>query len=110
MKTPKLKPPLESAIEKTFLRELKKIPYSLKVRKMNGMGFRSWPDRLVIGPRRFFIWIELKRPVLGKTSPGQVDLFDEMEKMDHEVTIFTDGKKAATFVRHELERHLGIRR
>lgn len=102
--------PLESAVEKTFLTALKKSPYGLKVRKMNGIGYRSWPDRLVFGPKKFFIFIELKRPILGKLSPGQMDLFAEMEDLGHQVPVFTDGNKAAAFVLAELDIHLHTRK
>jgi hypothetical protein len=97
------RPPLEKKVEADFLKELKKLP--VKVRKMNGMGFNSWPDRLVIGPHGFFYWVELKRAVIGKLSAGQEDLFGEMFAMGHEVHIFTDGKEAALAVKYALIRH-----
>lgn len=97
------KPPLEKKVEADFLKELKKLP--VKVRKMNGMGFNSWPDRLVIGPKGFFYWVELKREKIGKLSAGQEDLFGEMLKMDHGVHVFTDGREAALAVKYALMRH-----
>lgn len=99
--------PLESVVEAKFLKELKKYSqYKLKVRKMNGIGYRSWPDRMVLGPRRFILFIELKRPKLGKLSPGQIDLFNEMAELSHFVPVFTDGKIAAKFVIEKLQEYL----
>lgn len=31
-------------------------------RKLNGEGYRSWPDRMYVGPRRARFYIEYKRP------------------------------------------------
>ena len=99
------KPPLESRIEKDFLKGLKRIPCTLKVRKINGMGYRSWPDRMILGPKKFIMFIELKRPKLGRVSPGQLDLFQDMKELGHNVPIFTDGKQAADFVLDALIKH-----
>lgn len=50
----------ESSIEKAFLRELKKL--GLRSRKMNGNGFRAWPDRMILIPGGSPVFIEFKRP------------------------------------------------
>lgn len=51
-------------------------------RKMNGLGFRSWPDRLMIPPRTRScgpIWVEFKRP--GKElTVAQAELCDDLEE------------------------------
>jgi hypothetical protein len=59
----------ESAIEnnnvswalKTWGDAMKLPNGKLLVRKMNGMGARSWPDRLFVGPSRAW-FIEYKKP------------------------------------------------
>lgn len=101
------KPPLEAKEEADFLKVLKQSGVDFKTRKMNGLGYRSWPDRLVLGPERFFILIELKRKEIGKLSPGQEELFKDLSFMGHEVHVFDDGKAAAQFV---LEQYLEFRR
>ena len=97
-KPPKPKPPTEAKEEKDLVAALKKCKVPFKVRKLNGLGYRSWPDRLVLGPKGFMIMIELKRKKLGKLSEGQVELFKELGDLGHTVHVFDDGKQAAEFV------------
>jgi len=99
------KPPLEKVVEATFVKEVKRLGLPVKLRKMNGLGNASWPDRLIIGPKKFFMWIEFKRPVIGRLSPGQETLFAEMGEIGHEVHVFTDGKLAALAVKYALRTH-----
>lgn len=94
-------------MEAAFLRYVKRWALPVKVRKMNGQGFRDWPDRLIIGPKSFSRWVEFKRPQLGKVSAGQRALFAEFGQMNHPVVIFDDALLAATWLRAELEKHLG---
>jgi len=105
-KPPKPKPPLEAKEEADFMRDLKKSGVEFKIRKMNGLGYRSWPDRLVLGPKRFMVWIELKRKVTGRLSEGQKELFDELDAMDHKVHVFDDGHRAADFVLGLYKEHM----
>lgn len=98
-------PPLERVVEATFMRKVKDYRLPVKIRKMNGLGFASWPDRLIIGPRGFTMWIEFKRPEIGKLSPGQEAMFKEMGALGHEVHIFTDGALAAMAVRTALNKY-----
>jgi hypothetical protein len=100
------KPKLEKTIEADFVKECKRLKLPVKLRKMNGLGYASWPDRLVVGPFSFFQWIEFKRPDIGKLSPGQADLFEELEAWGHGVPIFTDGFAAAKFVEDQLKAHI----
>jgi hypothetical protein len=68
-------------------------------RKMNGMGFRSWPDRLFLPPRaargeqlpwtgaRF--WVEFKRP--GKEpTPDQARMHRELRARGETVYVLSD--------------------
>jgi len=115
MPTFKKKPrvPLESSIEDKFVQKLKEAAeawgISLKTRKMNGLGYAGWPDRLVIGPQKFSCWIEFKRP--GKesnVSDGQKSMFDEMEKLGHFVYVTNSATLAIAFVQESLIEH-GVR-
>ncbi len=40
-------------------------------RKLNGEGYRSWPDRMYLGPRRAIFFIEYKRDG-GEATPLQL--------------------------------------
>lgn len=52
--------PLERDAEGKFCREVK--DRGGITRKMNGLGFRSWPDRAVVKPKvKPLLWIEFKR-------------------------------------------------
>ena len=93
-------PPLEKAEEAEFLKFLKQLP--VRTRKMNGLGSAAYPDRLVIGPAGFTMWVEMKRKKIGKLSPGQEELFAELSTMGHKVHIFDDGKEAAEAVKQQL--------
>lgn len=85
-------PPLESAIENKFLALAKAAGW--RTRKLNGVGARSWPDRLVLLHNGQFALIEFKRPQLGVLSAGQEDLFEELKLLDHHVLVTTDAQKA----------------
>lgn len=98
-------PPLEAAEEQEFLKLLKQLPVELKVRKLNGLGNRDWPDRMILGPSGFMLLVEMKRKQLGKLSPGQVALFAQLSELEHVVHVFDDGKLAAEFVRQALIDH-----
>lgn len=84
--------PLERDIEAKFMKLIKCLP--IKARKMNGLGFAAWPDRLIVGPAEFSIFIEFKRPGRGKLSEGQKILFAELEEWGHPVLIHTDAREA----------------
>lgn len=60
------------------------------VRKMNGMGYRSWPDRLFIGSRdaRNF-WVEFKRPDKAPT-PGQWKIINALTARGEIVHVIDD--------------------
>jgi len=47
------------------------------VRKMSGLGFAAWPDRMFITPKGHVFFIEFKRPG-NKASPGQVEMLSEL--------------------------------
>lgn len=68
-------PPLEKSIEKAVVDYAKKR--GCLVRKMNGQGARSWPDRMFITPTGRIFFIEFKRPG-GKLTPGQEAMLDTL--------------------------------
>jgi hypothetical protein len=50
------------------------------------------------------MWLEFKRPKVGKLSPGQEALFLEMGNMGHQVYVHTDAVLAID----ELERLMAL--
>jgi hypothetical protein len=71
-----MRPPrLEKSIEKAVVDYAKKR--GCLVRKMNGMGARSWPDRMFITPTGRVFFIEFKRPG-GKLTEGQAAMLDDL--------------------------------
>lgn len=108
------KAPLESKVENDFVKGVKTLAalyhIDLKCRKMNGLGYRSWPDRLVLGPKKFLWWVEFKRPAgkgtkAGVLSQGQEDLFEELEHLGFTVYVHDDAQKALQDLEHDLIAH-----
>lgn len=75
MRTAKKKEPLERDVERRIVDMIKKRGGT--TRKMNGFGFRSWPDRLVILPKGIVFFIEVKRSGRPTTS-AQIAMHDEL--------------------------------
>lgn len=107
MSTRRTRIPLEADIEKAFLKKLKAWDPRFKTRKLNGRGFNSWPDRLVLGPQKLTCLIEFKRPELGRISPGQEELFAELASLGHLVSVFDDADEALEYVQLSYTEHCG---
>lgn len=97
-KRPKKKKVLESAIENDC-RDYAHARGWLS-RKMNGLGFRSWPDRLFV-PRKMkrrenpFVlspfWVEFKRPG-EEPTPDQARMIKDLRARGETVHVF-DNKQ-----------------
>lgn len=94
-------PPIEAKAEEKFCRMVK--ARGGIVRKMNGLGFRSWPDRLVIGPYGVHLMIEFKRVGFGLT-PLQESLHRELKKLGQQVFVFYTAEDAIA----EYERQVQV--
>lgn len=70
-------------------------------RKMNGLGFRGWPDRLFILDDGRCIWIEFKRPG-GKTTPLQDAIHAKLRALGHEVHVCESKIAAIAILRGAL--------
>lgn len=75
---------LESSIEDACVRLARKRGWLS--RKMNGLGFRAWPDRLFVPPKkrrtpdsRRAFWVEFKREGEDLTI-GQARMRDDLHK------------------------------
>jgi hypothetical protein len=78
-------------------------------RKMNGLGFNSWPDRLFIPPKKTRFgnkfWVEFKR--LGEVpTPAQANMIKDLRDRGETVYVIDN---VADFKR-VLQREIGIRR
>lgn len=76
-------PILEKDIEKAIVKKAKAM--GCLALKINGLGQRSWPDRLFIRPDGHVIWIEVKRPG-GVLSEGQKAMIDDLR--EHKQSVF----------------------
>jgi len=65
---------LESTVETEFVRRLENA--GLMHRKLNGAGRAGWPDRLVVLPRGYVVFVELKAPgkKIGKRRGEKLQL------------------------------------
>lgn len=84
----------ESTIENAFVRKMK--AHHILTRKMNGGGFRSWPDRMIV-LYKMTPYIEFKRP--GETSTElQEDCHEVLRGLGHPVEVFTDAVSAEKWI------------
>lgn len=72
-------------------------------RKMNGLGFRSWPDRFFVSPRgrrgRSF-WVEFKRP--GEVpTPDQERMIAELRARGESVYTLDNKEDFKKVLKHE---------
>lgn len=69
-------------------------------RKMNGLGFRAWPDRLFLPPNMAapwashskLLWVEFKKPGLAPT-PAQARLHDDLLCRGQPVVVIDDYQR-----------------
>lgn len=107
MKTLKLPKKLESSVERSFVRRAEALV--CRTRKLNGLGNRDWPDRLVLGPNEFFAFYEFKRP--GKAlRPTQEALRNDLAELGHQVHVFDDADAAVAHLKASLKAHMGVAR
>lgn len=87
----KLRPQLESSVENPVVAYAKKK--GVLVRKMNGIGFRGWPDRLFIFKGGVSCWVEFKAPgKLKNLSANQQEIIKQLEALGQHVYV-VDNKE-----------------
>ena len=96
-----LVPKTEAEEEATFVRKARAKGYLC--RKLNGEGFRGWPDQLVISPQGVVTFIEFKRP--GKyrdpndgLSANQAETIAKLRANECEVLVTDSANDALKFV------------
>lgn len=96
-----LVPKTEAEEEATFVRKARAKGYMC--RKMNGEGYRGWPDQLVISPLGNAKFIEFKRPGKYKNpndglSINQAWTIGELRNRGCEVLVTDSADDALKFV------------
>lgn len=96
---------LESSIEESCRQAAKDRGW--ESRKMNGFGFRSWPDRFFLAPRgrigRSF-WVEFKKPGEGPT-PDQERFIKELRARGENVYVLDNRDDFLKVLTYEGERN-----
>ena len=92
---------LEKTIENSVVGYAKQR--GILVRKMNGNGFRGWPDRLFILPNRNVFWIEFKAPK-GVLGPAQEVVIGDLTDIRHDVYVCDDVGRGKAIIDAELSR------
>lgn len=85
---------LEKNIERKIVKYLE--GQGCVTRKLNGRGFRSWPDRLVLTPAGGHFMLEVKNET-GEVTPGQAALHRKLRALGHEVFVvrtLLEGREA----------------
>jgi hypothetical protein len=72
------------------------------VRKMNGLGYAGWPDRMFITATGHVFWIEFKRPGYEPT-PVQYALHERLRDRLHEVFVVDDVAEGKKIVEEQLK-------
>lgn len=92
---------LEIDVENTFKRKARAKGYM--VRKMNGVGYRGWPDVLVEGRDTEHFYIEFKRP--GKYNPpekglsaNQEEIIAKLKALNKRVLVTDSADEALRFI------------
>lgn len=95
---------LERTIEAKFVKRMKQL--GCLAHKLNGLGNRGWPDRLVILPGGTCLFIELKAP-RGKLSPKQIQVQDLLRAKGCRVQTFWNAEDAILYVEAVLRNEFG---
>ena len=96
----------ESSIENAFIKRCKtKLGVPVKIRKMNGQGSMSWPDRMILSSNGFVAFIEFKRPGKEPTE-SQRNMMGELRNLGFLVAWFDNDQYAFEWLKKEIDKHL----
>ena len=80
---------IEEPVTRYYRNELKRLYHTEHLdRKMNGMGNRSWPDRMYIGPNKV-LFVEFKKPG-GEATEIQENRLKQLKMMGHAAVMIDD--------------------
>ena len=96
-----LVPKTEAEEEATFVRKARAKGYLC--RKLNGEGFRGWPDQMTVSPLGNIKFIEFKRPGKYKDpndglSVNQAKIIGELRNHSCEVLVTDSSDDALRFI------------
>lgn len=97
----------ESSIEKSIVRWCHDDERKSRTRKMNGYGFNSWPDRLVMPPlvwrakEKRPLWMEVKRPGEEATE-AQAIIHEELRAAGQVVVVVHSLEEAMLAYRNHF--------
>lgn len=89
----------EISIEQAFCQKVRKM--GCTPIKLSAIGFRSWPDRLIVGPNRLFEFIEFKRPG-QKLTDGQLEVHEKLASWGFDPKMFDDAALAAQYIHFKM--------
>ena len=74
----------------------------MRVRKLNGLGAQSWPDRLFCIPGGRPVFIEFKKPG-GVPTPLQWDMINGLKRDGYEVYVIDNREAGIAVLREAME-------
>lgn len=95
----------ESTVERGFLRRMKSSGLKCKIKKMNGQGNMSWPDRALFIFPGVTLFIEFKRPGEKATELQQATQ-DDLNQLGFPAATFDNADKAYEWTLSQVTRIL----
>lgn len=86
---------LESSVESYFIRQVALV---LRGEAKKFVGYRGWPDRIVVLPFGITDWVELKRPKGGRFEPLQLRTHDRLRRMGHKVFVILNRTQVDNYI------------
>jgi hypothetical protein len=71
-------------------------------RKMNGLGFAGWPDRMFLMPKGKIVFIEFKKPG-GSCTELQLYVQDKLRKLGYQVHVCETKEHAIEILSGNME-------
>ena len=81
----------------------KKYPKRVLIRKMNGIGYRSWPDRMYLFDNDTHFFIEFKRAG-EKPDPAQAVMHRRLAQMGYRVYVIDNMEQGKAVIDAEAAR------
>jgi hypothetical protein len=95
----------ESTVEYRFYNELLKWGVKegilIEVLKLNVVGRRGWPDRMILWQGEHVLFIEFKRPG-EEARPLQSYIHQVLRRMGFSIAVFEDTKKALDYAQAKI--------
>lgn len=101
---------LERKVESDLKTSITALSFELGVKiyylKLSILGFRGWPDRLILWPGRGILFVELKRD--GEEPRNlQVEIHDSLRKLGFDVEVYDNEQHAFREISQKIRASLG---